>query len=512
MRVHAQTQEESLSLTLRDAVQRAISASPEVQAERINAQRSRALLQAARGIFDPALRLAGDLRRETRPSSSVLEAPSGRLDEHLASGSAGLVQRLPWRGLSIDGAVENTRVSSTNPFLGLNPFYTPRLRIALTLPLMRGGSTDAERTELVVRRREASATRAELEARLADIVSRVATAYWQLVAARQSLSVAEQTRQAAAESLRSTEHLVREGEQAAAELSGARGQLARADEALASEQSAVRQAQQVLQSLLAASAADPILAAVIVPAEQEARPETAPLPELLAQAFQNRPELRAFAERLRAQGDRVRLAANERLPRADLQLSYLSQGLSGIERSTSGFTLPGLPQGGFDFGGLPPGFAGGPWTGFRQVADNRFPTYAGSLRLELPLRNRGAEGRYAEALLAEKQAKLQGEQLRIQVALDVRQAAAALNAARERIGAAEQAEQASAQRLASELRLFREGQSTNLNLNVRQNELAESRQLLVRARQAFNTAATDLTRATGYALTRFGVQIEETRK
>lgn len=510
LRVRAQaTQHETVILTLREAVQRAIAASPEVEAERITVQRSRALAQAARGIFDPVIRVGGELRRETRPSSSVLEAPSGRLDEHVASGSAGLAQRLPWRGLLFDSAVENTRLSSTNPFLGLNPYYTPRLQLGLTLPLLRGASTDAERTELLIRKREVTASRADLEARLADVVSRVATAYWQLVAARQFQVVAEQTLESATESLRSTERLVREGEQAETELSGARGQVARSEEALASARGAVRQAQQALQALLAASAGDPILESVLIPSEQAAQPDEAPLPELLAKALGNRAELRALAQRVSVQADRTRLAANERLPRADVQLRYVSQGLSGRENVTPGTTLPGVPGSGLDFGRLPLGFSGGPWLGFGQIGDNRFPTYAGSIRLELPLRNRAADGRYAEAVLAERQAKLQGEQLRIQVALEVRQASAALSAARERMLAAERAEQASAQRLAGELRLFREGQSTNLNLNVRQNELAESRQLVVRAREVFNTAATELTRATGNALEAFGVVLEK---
>lgn len=493
----------SVRLTLREAVQMAIAANPEVKAERLNTQRSEALLQAARGAFDPVVRLGGDVRRETRPSSSVLEAPTGRVDEHVASGSVGIAQRLPWNGASIEGVVENTRFSSTNPFLSLNPSYTPRARFNLNLPLLRGAGVDTDRTELRIRQREVTASRADLEARLTDLVSRVTAAYWQLVAARQGLGVAEQTRQAASESLASTERLVREGEQAEAELAGARGQLSRAEEAVANATGVERQAQNALKALLVASADDPLLPTVIEPADEQAQPDNVPLPQLLQTAVAARPELRAIAERLRAQGDRVRLAANERLPRVDLQLGFVTQGLSGSAQRSTGLSIPG-----FDLS-PPPGFAGGPWTGFDQIAGNRYPTYAAALRIELPLRNRAAEGRYTEARLAEQQARLQQDQARIQIALDVRQSVEALNAARGRMMAAAQAEQASADRLASELRLFREGQSTNLNLNVRQNELSQSRDSLVRARQGFNTGAADLLRATGGALTAFGVQIEE---
>ncbi len=121
--------------------------------------------------------------------------------------------------MTLDGAFEHARQSSTNPFFALNPFYTPRVRLGLSIPLLRGLRTDAERTEILVRRKEARQSRWELQSRLMERASRVAFAYWQLVAARQALAAAQETRNAAADSLASTERLVREGDQAMAEVS-----------------------------------------------------------------------------------------------------------------------------------------------------------------------------------------------------------------------------------------------------------------------------------------------------
>lgn len=495
----------TLVLSMREAVQLAVEHNPEVEASRLSLRRATALLVAAQGVFDPLIRIGGEARRETRPVSSLLEGSGGRVDEHRLNGSAGFSQRLPWRGLSLAAQIENTRQSSTNPFFSLTPFYTPRLSLTLDLPLLRNGGTDADRTELRVQAREIRASAAELETRLVDVVLRVETAYWQLVAARESVEASRLSEQASADSLGSTERLVREGSQASSELAGAQGQLARAQEATAGAVGNERQAQHALQALLAASETDLVLETDLHPSDRRANDDGSTTDILLATALRSRPELRTLSERLQQAGDRVQLASNGLLPRVDLQLGYVTQGLSG--RSAPSNTASSLSIPGFS-ASPPPGVIGNTWTGFGAVFDNRFPTYYGSLTIEIPLRNRSAEGRYRDARLAARQAMLQEQQVRIQIATDVRQALDNVAAAKARLSASEAAVTASEGRLSSELRMLREGQSSNLNLNVRQNELSESRQLLVRARQQWNTAQTELDRATGQMLTRCGVQVE----
>jgi outer membrane protein len=494
---------EPIPLTLREAVQRAIEASPEAVAEKIVIQRADALLQAAKGVFDPVIRLGGDLRRESRPSSSVLEAPNGRVDEHLANGSVGVGNKLPWNGVSFDAMFENTRQSSTNPFFALNPYYSPRVRFALNVPLLRGLRTDADRTEIKVRSLESRLSRWDLQWKLTDRAARVMATYWQLRAAVNARKAAQLTRDAAADSLSSTERLVREGEQPQAELYGARGQLQRAEESLAEATGMELQAQNTLRLLLASSEQDAILSSTIQPVDEEAPSESRNFDELVSFALASRPDLKNSSGQVEVQQARVRLAANEALPKFDLQLSYLGQGLSGRPQVSNVAAIPG-----FDLR-PPPNLIGSTWTGLDQIRRNQFPAYAASLRIELPLRNQGAEGRLHEARLAQQQLQLQQKQLKIQIALEVRQALDAISATQRRVRAAEQSETASQERLASELRLYREGQSNNLSLNVRQNELAQSRQLVVRAHQAHNLAKAELLRVTGQVLSTFGIQIEE---
>ena len=99
-------------------------------------------------------------------------------------------------------------------------------------------------------------------------------------------------------------------------------------------------------------------------------------------------------------------------------------------------------------------------------------------------------------------------QLDVQSTPDGRRAFVSHPAGQSRVGAAEDSQTASRERLESELRLYREGQSNNLSLNVRQGELAESQQLLVNARRTLNLAAAELRRAAALTLETFSIQVE----
>jgi outer membrane protein len=157
----------------------------------------------------------------------------------------------------------------------------------------------------------------------------------------------------------------------------------------------------------------------------------------------------------------------------------------------------------------PPGqLIGGYGRAYSQVWRNNYPTYEATLSVELPLRNREAEGRFGQQQALERRAAAQVRQLEVQTTLEVRRAWESYTAAQSRVRAAADSQTASRERLESELRLYREGQSNNLSLNVRQSELAESQQLLVNARRTLNLAAAELRRAAALTLETFSIQVE----
>jgi outer membrane protein TolC len=488
-------------LTLRDAVQMALANNPELLAERAQRDSASPAIEAAKGAFDPVFGLRGGWRQTSTPASSILQGVNGRLDERFWSQSVEARQRLPWLGMRWETALENQRVATSNPFTSLNPYYQLLQRDSLVIPLGRFRKTDEFRTELKIRQREKKALAHDFAAHVLELVHRVEAAYWNRAAAAEALAAARAVEQAAAESLASTERQVREGEMSEADLAGALGQHRRAQEARATAEGASREAEAHLKSLLAPAATDPIWRESIVAAEREADQPAADAASLTTLALDTHPELAALAARLDMQQHQVQLASSAAAPQIDLTLSQTRQGLAG--RSVpQGDLFPGLNL------DAPPQLIGNLGRALSQAARNRFPSYEVGLAIELPLRNRAAEGRLAQQRLLTTRVEALRRQAGIQLASGIAQSWARLDASRQRMTLTREAVTFSEARLASEFRLFREGQSNNLNLNTRQNELAQSRQLLVEAQRTYNLAAADLRRLSATCFTDFKITLE----
>lgn len=488
-------------LALRDAITLALQKNPELVAERTFQQGAASALLNAQGAFDPVLGFRFAQRNATTPATSILQGVNGRLDERNSTQATTFRQRLPWFGATFENVLENNRISTTNPFTSLNPYYAPIWRTTLAVPIWRYRKNDQARSGLRVRRANQQAADRDFEARVLDIAARVEAAYWSWVAALDAETAANDSVKYAQEALDSTTRLVRAGEQADNELAGARGQLRRAEEQAAQASGAAREAAHQLKSLLASGGSDAIWEQEWRPVETQLALEAKSASELAERALRHRPELAAAAQRLSAEKENTKVAEEGRKPAIDLSLSRIAQGLAGRAVS-QGELFPGFSL------DPPPQLVGGLGRAYTQLWRNNYPTYEASLTIELPLRNREAEGRFGQQKAVERRAEAQIRQLEVQTALEVRRAWESYIAAQARIRAAADSQAASRERLESELRLYSEGQSNNLNLNVRQGELTESQQLLVNARRALNLAAAELRRASALTLETFAIKVE----
>ncbi len=489
-------------LSLREAVALALEANPEIQIERTRRDSAGALLRAAQGAFDPALRLEVQRRSARNPAASILEGANGRVDIKEWRPAAVVRQKLPWSGASWEAGWEWSRTSTTNPFSSLNPYYSPRATLGVNLPLGRFRATDRERTEVKVRQRERTLAAAEFELKLIDIAARTEAAYWAWVAARAGLAAARESVALAREAATSTERLVKEGDAAEAERAGARAALARREESAAAAQEEMERAEIALRMLLTRDSSDRLWSETWAPGDLSATPVSLAEAEAL-QAARRRPELRSSDVREQTAELQAKLAREYGKPAVDLNFSYASQGLAGREVLDSSNQIPGFPP-----LTVPPLLVGGFGQATRQVFRNRFPVYQAGISIDLPLRNRSARGQMQDAELALRRTRWERVQLEKLLSVEVRQIYATLRAAESRTRAARAAAEAAMERLRSELRLLREGQANNLSVNVRQSEAAETSQLLVNAERGWNLAQAELRRVTAESLNFFGVSVQ----
>lgn len=489
------------ALSLRDAVRLACESSPDLAIERANRGSAEAAVLSAQGTFDPVLRAVGALRRATIPTGSALESPTGRLDERQHTQSLAFVQRLPWQGTRFEASFENSRSATNNPFFALNPYWVPRATATLTVPLARGRRTDAERTALLVRRGEATVVASESETRLAELIGRVEAAYWDLAGAREMLAAAALPLELARQADDATSRLIAQGELPEAERSGSTAEVARRLEAVAATQGRVHQAENALKQLLAATVDDPLWADSLALVDAQAPVASEDIGEAVRTALARRPELRTLHERANVQAAEQEAAMDSQKPQVDLTLTYVAQGLAGRAVPQLDPTFPVAV-------GVPRQLTGSFGRAFSQLTQGNYPTFQAGLTIDWPLRNRAAQGRMRQVAWEAERLRQERRRTELAIVAEVRQALAALAAGRTQLRAAEEAAEASSARLASEWRLFVQGETTNLALNTRRNEMAEARERTAILRRAINLAAAELRRATAAGPAEFQVQRE----
>ena len=108
--------------SLDQSIVMALKKNLEIETEKSNASAATQALRGARGVYDPRFRWLAGLDSQKTPAASILQSAGGSVGDHLHSENFYLGQKLPWAGASLTLGFENSRVSSTNPFLSLSPY------------------------------------------------------------------------------------------------------------------------------------------------------------------------------------------------------------------------------------------------------------------------------------------------------------------------------------------------------------------------------------------------------
>jgi outer membrane protein TolC len=501
----------SRELSLAEAIELAVHANLDVEISRLGEATAATALRSARAYTDFNFRFQPNYVAKSTPAPSLLEAANGKLDEHDVSGNFYLHEQTPWDGAVFDLAFENSRISSENPFLGINPFYTSTLALTFTQPLWRNRQFDQNRATILVRAKQADLSRDDLELRLMDVIDRVQQTYWDLARAQ----------------FNRDQDRIHAGSLAQAELSAANSELARRQDIWYASARIVAEQENLLKQLISGSRDTPIWQQELVPTEQEAisSAESESIPGLVNQALKQRPELKSIA--LRREITDVEKRQNENLvkPQVNLVGNYSLAGLGGklntapdpITQSTvplvnqlntilSSFGEPLVSPP--TLGQLPNTVVGGYGTDLATLFSGRYQTVQAGLQVDLTFRNRAAKAAIEESVIAEHREKLEQARAEQTIQSEIRDAVESLAIARQRRTAAEAGERAAREKLESETRLFQTGESTNFLTLTRQNEYSEARRRLLVAVLEWNKAVCKLQRSTGTTLTENHVAVK----
>jgi HAE1 family hydrophobic/amphiphilic exporter-1 len=483
-------------LSLADVTSRALTRNHTIRIEREAIVAAESRIVEAEGEYDPQLRIqSGTSWRRTPVTTVFTGAPDGDLAPHRSSlWSTASVSQLFKTGAVATFTSSLSRDSTNDAFTLYDPANLTSLGVELRQPMLRDRAIDSARAALHITALDRSRSSAALARVVLDTVSDVERAYWTLVAARRELevrrgNVALAEQQAADTQVRIEARTVPASDlaQPVAEVERRRGDLFAAQEAVA-------RAERALKSLVLGDRQDPLWAVEIVPTDvPELTPVAIDLAAALARAATLRPEFAESAAALAQHGVQVKLAEDRLKPRLDLIAGYTAHGLAGGANSTS------MP-----FGGLPvdrpESLDGGLNTATNTMWRQRFPDARVGVSVEIPIGKRETRGQLGVAASARRRAELSVAQLEEQIAVEVRNAATALETAAGRVQAARAGLAAAETQLRAEQDRFSVGASTNFFVLTRQNDLALAQLAEIAALADYRKALTDVGRATGSLL------------
>jgi outer membrane protein TolC len=504
--LHAQ---EPQNLSLDDAIALALERNGDIVVERDSLVIADAGLKRAESAYEPTLRGEARFRDRTDPINSILSgAPEGELAPHVRSvlTSASLMRLLP-TGASVSVFSTLNRDTTNSVLSLLTPSWSTALGAEIRQPLMQNRRIDPARRAIRIARADRSRAQVSLERVASDVIAAVERAYWNLAAARRDVEIRESALRVAEQQREDTRVRIQAGIQAESDVAQTTAEVERRRGDLVGSQENLTRAQNALRNLIARDASDPIWERSILPANPVAPGETIvdsiDVPAAIERAYSTRPELREIAWRVDRQDIEIESALDRLRPQVDLVASYNGRGLAGTENENAISPLGRPPV-------IPGQITGGLGQSLDNIASNRFPDASLGLAIVLPIGNTAAKQDVAIARAIRRQANALLDQSRQRVSLEVRNAAAAVISAAQRIDAARASRQAAEVQLQAERDRYQAGTSNNFFILTRQNDLTAAQVAESVALADYRKATSELARATGSLLEERSIQVTET--
>jgi outer membrane protein len=523
-----------LSLSLNDAIKRALQNNNDIEVARDDVRYAETQLRSFQGVYDPIFAITPTYDHRITPQSSTLGGggTAGTVTSTALTVSPTLTKQFSRGGGTYELSFSNTRSTTSSTFANLSPTYASNLSLIFTQPLWRNRSIDANRHTIRIQKKRVEQSDADFRRKTIDVISQVQSAYWDLVFALRDQQVQLDNVNLSRENLRQIEAQIAAGAKAPLDRAEVLTELANREQTLLSANQTVSIAENVLKQLMLKDPTMPDWSAQITPTDAPVV-DTNPvnLNDAIAEARKNRPEL----QRLRLQREindiDIQFFKNQTKPQMDLQATLATTGLAGSTVSTvvpgtqvplisgnpntsaSAFLLQqiqniqaanGLPVATSPLVTLtsstPTNLIGGYGKDLGNLLNFGTRNITIGVAIQLPLKNTTAKANLAGAQIQKEQLDASVRSTEQLVEVDVRNAAQAVESARQRVLTARDARSNAEVQLEGEQRLYSVGRSTTFLLIQRQNTLANARDQEMRAETDYTKAVSNLQHATSTTL------------
>jgi len=493
-------------LTLDDSVKLALDRNLDIAVQRLSPQTFDFSIASLRAAYRPSLTSQLSTQSATNPATSTVAAGSAGagagINSGLTSFNGGVAENLPWGGGGFAVTLNNSKNTTSSSTALFNPAFNTNWSAQYTQPLLRGFSTDSTRQQLVVTRLNQDISEIQLKATITNTLSNVRNAYWDYVFAVQSVDVAQQSLDLANQLVADNQTRVEVGTMAPIDVVQAQSQAATARQALVQAQATRRTAELALKRLIVGGTNDPNWSVRIDPVD---RPDFVPMgidvDAAVRRALSERTDLEIAKKNVQANDVTLKFLHNQTLPQTDFVARYGLVGLGGTQFVTTG---TGLTR---EITGTIPGGYG---DALSTLFNGRFPTWTVALNVSYPLGMSTADAAVARAKIQLNQTAAQVNQVELQIATDVTNAALQVQSNSERVQAAQAARQLAQQQLDAERSKFEVGMSTNYFVVQAQRDLATAQNNELQAVLDYRKGLVELERLQQTTLNSLGVTVLST--
>lgn len=434
----------AMRLTLDEAVRTAARRNLGVEIQAFDYESTGYVARSAYGLFDTFF--SATIRTESDESPVISSVDASRRD--LDTYNVGL-RRLFSTGGVLQVGVNNFRQESNSVFAEVNPAFSSNVGVNFTQPLLRDFGVDITRRPVNIARNNLGISQEQFRTVLMENMVAVENAYLDLIYARENLEVLIQSLALASDQERITRIRIDVGASAPLDILQPQVAIRTREEEVISGEARIRDAEDRLRQLLNLPASEwdrPIIPTMDV----DYTPVQVNLEESVQRAWELRPEIRQAALGIENREIDYAYRRNQVLPSVDLTVDY---GLAGLG------------------GGADAGFG----DAYDRIFGFDFPGWSAGVQVGVPLHNTEAKALRKSSELDLRRSRVSLEQVRVDIAVQVRGAVRNLETLSRQIVATRAAREAAEQNVAAERKRFENGLTTNFNVLQIQQELSSAR-------------------------------------
>ncbi|MHC1698177.1 MAG: TolC family protein [Geobacteraceae bacterium] len=472
---NAQAGEETVTLTLKQAIRMAVEKNLEVRAELYNPAMNESDIRKNRGIYDPLLVLTTNYQQSVTQSASTVVSGAVISRQKSLQADAGINQLLPIGG-SLGFSYTNLwNRSNADPSRGfLDDYWRSELVASYSQPLLKNFGREATEIGIAVAVNNKTASIDQFRNILIDVVTRVRSAYFTLYSLKENLEAKKSALILAQKILDETKGRVRAGVLPAMEILNAEFGVATREKELIDAEKQFMDQMDVVRILLQIEGSQTLIPVDPPTREKHSVNEV----EAVATALSQRPDLKAQRVHLQTLDLQTRVAHNRIMP--DLTFNA-SAALTGLER---------------DFG-----------RDMKKLGSAEYPIWEVGLQFSYPLGNRAAKNDFIRSRLSSEQAQVQLKSLEENVRNEVRSAIRGIQANYRQLDVADRGLAYAEERMRAYIKKNEVGLATTKELVDVQNDLVAAKVNQIQAQADYTIAVGQFWKATGELLDQEGISV-----